>query len=159
MTIGVDRHGIERIHRLKLLTAEIRAGRSKRKYKIVKSDSPDDLVFQRVKDGKPMRDNNILMRFIKLARRKVGFLPNERSNRIGRNAHFQAKGPKRAQHLLLDGAVAVRDHEHPTFIRVFGGNVNDIGQSSGRRENPSATLDQLRVVRESVVISAVGELF
>src|SRR4029077_7313254 len=70
-------------------------------------------------------------------------LPNERSNRIGRNAQFQAKRPERALHLLLDGAVAVRDHEHPAFIRVFGGNVNDIRQSSGRRENPSATFDQL----------------
>jgi integrase len=72
-TIGVDRHVIERIHRLKLLTVEVRAGRANRKYKIVKSDGPDDLVFQSVKDGKPMRDNNILTRFIKPAGRKLGF--------------------------------------------------------------------------------------
>jgi len=34
--------------------------------------APDDLVFQSVQDGKPMRDNNILTRFIKPAGRKLG---------------------------------------------------------------------------------------
>jgi integrase len=71
-TIGVDRDVIERIHRLKLLTVEVRAGRGKRRYKVVKSDGPSDLVFQSVKQGKPMRDNNILSRFIKPAGRKLG---------------------------------------------------------------------------------------
>ena len=50
----------------------VRAGRAVRKYKAVKSDGPNDLVFQSVKDGKAMRDNNILSRFIKPAARKVG---------------------------------------------------------------------------------------
>jgi len=72
-TIAVDHHVIERIHRLRLLTVEVRAGRAVRKYKVVKSDSPNDLVFQSVRDGKPMRDNNILCRFIKPAGRKLGF--------------------------------------------------------------------------------------
>ena len=71
-TIGVDRHVIERIHRLKLLTIEVRAGRAVRKYKAVKLDGPEDLVFQSVKDGKPMRDNNVLTRFIKPAARQLG---------------------------------------------------------------------------------------
>jgi integrase len=38
----------------------------------VKSDGPDDLVFQSVKSGCPMRDNNILARHIKPAGRKLG---------------------------------------------------------------------------------------
>lgn len=75
-TIGVDRSVIERIHRLKLLTVEINGGgpgnKAVRRYKLVKSDGPDDLVFQSVQDGKPMRDNNILTRFIKPAGRKLG---------------------------------------------------------------------------------------
>jgi len=71
-TIGVDREVIERIHRLKLLIVNVRAGRSTRRYKVVKSDGPEDLVFQSVKDHKPMRDNNILTRFIKPAGRKLG---------------------------------------------------------------------------------------
>lgn len=74
-TIGVDRHVVERIHRLKVLTVKINGGgpRAKaiRKYQVVKRSGPDDLVFQSVKDGKPMRDNNILTRFIKPAARKL----------------------------------------------------------------------------------------
>jgi integrase len=71
-TIGVDRCVIERIHRLKLLTVEVKAGRAVRRYKVVKTDAPSDLVFQSVKDGCPMRDNNILCRFIKPAGKKLG---------------------------------------------------------------------------------------
>jgi ATP-dependent helicase/nuclease subunit A len=68
----VDRSVVERIHRLKLLTVEVKAGRATRRYKVVKADGPQDLVFQSVKDGRPMRDNNILTRFIKPAARKLG---------------------------------------------------------------------------------------
>jgi len=71
-TIGVSPEVIARIRRLKNLTVEIRAGLAIREYKLVKSDGPDDLVFQSVKDGKPMRDNNVLKRFIKPAARKLG---------------------------------------------------------------------------------------
>jgi integrase len=71
-TIGVDRCVIERIHRLKLLTVEVKAGRAVRRYKVVKSDAPGDLVFQSVKAGRLMRDNNILTRFIKPAGEKFG---------------------------------------------------------------------------------------
>jgi ATP-dependent helicase/nuclease subunit A len=71
-TIGVDPSVIQRIRRLKTLTVEVRAGRAIRRYKVVKSDRPEDLVFQSVKTGAPMRDNNILTRFIKPAARKLG---------------------------------------------------------------------------------------
>jgi len=71
-SVAVQRHVIERIHALKLKTVSVRAGTAVRKYKAVKSDAPNDLVFQSVKDGKPMRDNNILSRFIKPAARKIG---------------------------------------------------------------------------------------
>jgi len=63
---------IARIHRLKALTVNIKAGNAVRTYKLVKSSNPDDLVFQSVKEGKPMRDNNILKRFIKPAAKKIG---------------------------------------------------------------------------------------
>lgn len=71
-TIAVDRRVIERIHRLKTLTVNVRAGRAVRKYKLVKAEGPNDLVFQSVKSGRPMRDNNILSRFIKPAARQLG---------------------------------------------------------------------------------------
>ena len=70
-TIAVNRSVIERIHRLKLLTVEVKAGRAIRKYRVVKSDGPNDLVFQSLREGKPIRDNNILTRFIKPAARAM----------------------------------------------------------------------------------------
>src|SRR5438477_5223354 len=70
-TIGVNHCVVERIHRLKILTIRVKAGRAVRKYRAVKSDEPNDLVFQSVRDGKPMRDNNILARFIKPAAKKL----------------------------------------------------------------------------------------
>jgi integrase len=71
-TIAVNNTVIERIHRLKDLTVEVKAGRAVRKLKVVKSARPDDLVFQSLLSGSPMRDNNILTRFIKPAGRKIG---------------------------------------------------------------------------------------
>jgi integrase len=71
-TIPVNRAVIERIHRLKTLTVDVKAGRATRHYKVVKSDSPGDLVFQSVSKGVAMRDNNILKRHIKPAGRKLG---------------------------------------------------------------------------------------
>jgi hypothetical protein len=63
---------IARIHRLKAMTVDVKAGNAMRNYKLVKSSNPDSLVFQSVKEGKPMRDNNILKRFIKPAAHRVG---------------------------------------------------------------------------------------
>lgn len=72
-TIPVNRAVIERIQALKTMTVYVRAGRATRQYKAVKSDGPDDLVFQSVQTGAVMRDNNILVRHIKPAARKLGF--------------------------------------------------------------------------------------
>ena len=71
-TIGVEPHVLARILRLKTLTAEVKAGRATREYKLVKSDAPDALVFQSVKDGRPMNDQNILKRHLQPAARKLG---------------------------------------------------------------------------------------
>jgi integrase len=57
---------------MKLLTVAVRAGHGTRQYKVVKSSGPNDLVFQSVREGKPLRDNNILVRFLKPAGRKLG---------------------------------------------------------------------------------------
>jgi len=70
-TIPVDRKVIERIQNLRTMIVEVKAGRATRRYRLVKSDGPDDLVFQSVQNGKPMRDNNILTRHIKPAARKL----------------------------------------------------------------------------------------
>ena len=71
-TIPVGREVIERIQGLKTLAIQVRAGKGKRQYRAVKSDGPDDLVFQSIVKGAPMRDNNILVRHIKPAGRKLG---------------------------------------------------------------------------------------
>lgn len=63
---------IERIHRLKTLSVDVRAGISVRKHRVVKSAEPDDLVFQSVQDGKPMNDQNILTRHIRPMAQKLG---------------------------------------------------------------------------------------
>jgi len=71
-TIPVNPTVIERIHRLKTITIEIKAGTGTRRYPAVKGRGPDDLVFASVAKGRPMRDNNVLCRFIKPAARKLG---------------------------------------------------------------------------------------
>jgi integrase len=70
--IAVEPELVARIEQLKTLEVSILAGRAVRKYRVVKSCGADDLVFQSVKDGKPMRDSNVLRRFIKPAARKLG---------------------------------------------------------------------------------------
>lgn len=72
--VGVPLEVIRRIHALKNKVVEVRAGRAVRKYACVKSDLPEDLVFQSVQDGRPMRDNNILTRKIKPAALGLGFV-------------------------------------------------------------------------------------
>jgi len=42
-----------------------------RRYRVVKPASPEDLVFQSVKTGAAMQDNNILVRFIKPAGKEL----------------------------------------------------------------------------------------
>lgn len=71
-TIPVNRKVIERIQRLPSIVVEVRAGRATRRYSVVKSTKPDALVFQSVKAGRAMRDNNILTRHIKPAAKKLG---------------------------------------------------------------------------------------
>jgi integrase len=71
-TIGVAPEVINRILRLKTLTVDVRAGLATRQYKLVKSDGPDDLVFQSVQAGKPMNDQNVLKRHVQPVARALG---------------------------------------------------------------------------------------
>jgi integrase len=71
-TIPANREVIERIQALRTMTVEVKAGSGTRRYQVVKSGGPDDLVFQSVRSGQPMRDNNILARHIKPAARTLG---------------------------------------------------------------------------------------
>jgi integrase len=112
-TIGVNRCVIERILRMKVLAVHIKAGRAVRKYRVVKCDAPDDLVFQSVKDGKPIRDNNILARFIKPAARTMGLAwVNWRSLRTS----------------------------HAVWLKLAGADIKD-AQGQMRHSRASTTLD------------------
>jgi integrase len=71
-TIPVNDSVIQRIEALKSMTVAVKAGRGTRKYKVVRASGPEDLVFQSLAKGVPMRDNNILVRHIKPAAKKIG---------------------------------------------------------------------------------------
>ena len=71
-TVAVNQMVIERIERLKTLEVIVRAGTATRKVRVVKSCNPDDLVFQSLLTGAPMRDNNVLVRHIKPAAKTLG---------------------------------------------------------------------------------------
>jgi integrase len=112
-TIAVNACVISRIQRLKTLTVNVKAGTGTRKYKLVKSDGPDDLVFQSVRDGKPMRDNNILTRHIKPAAKNLGLdFINWRCLRTS----------------------------HATWLKLAGADVKD-AQAQMRHSRASTTLD------------------
>jgi integrase len=74
--IPVNLSVIERIFHLTSLTVNLCGGgpgaKAVRRYRVVKKDGPNDPVFQSVRTGPPMRDNNILSRFIKPAARMIG---------------------------------------------------------------------------------------
>jgi integrase len=113
-TIAVNRSVIQRIHRLKTLTVDVRAGKGAvRHYRVVKSDGPDDLVFQSVAKGAPMRDNNILCRHIKPAARSMG---------IGWTNWL------------------VFRRSHATWLKMAGADVKD-AQAQLRHSRASTTLD------------------
>lgn len=114
-TIGVNQIVIDRLHRLKLLTVEGRCGGqgAVRKYKVVKKDGPLDLVFQSLRTGVSMRDNNILSRHIKPAGRKLGLdFVNWRCLRTS----------------------------HATWLKLAGADVKD-AQAQMRHSRASTTLD------------------
>ena len=71
-TIQVSAEVLNRIHSLKTMTIEFKAGCAVRRYPAVKSCGPDDLVFQSPLSGKPMRDGNVLRRHLKPAGRQLG---------------------------------------------------------------------------------------
>lgn len=112
-TIAVNQMVIERIQRLKTLTVHVCAGRAVRKLKAVKSSGPDDLVFQSLMKGAPMRDNAILTRHLKPAGRKLGLsFVNWRCLRTS----------------------------HATWLKLAGADVKD-AQAQMRHSRASTTMD------------------
>jgi integrase len=71
-TVPVNSAVIERIEALKSMVVSVKAGNGTRRYKVVKSAGPEDLVFQSVSKNAPIRKDNILTRHIKPAARALG---------------------------------------------------------------------------------------
>lgn len=112
-TIAVNAAVIQRMNALRPMTVEVKAGSATRKYRVVKADGPDDLVFQSLVKGGPMRDNNILTRVIKPAARKVGLdFVNWRCLR----------------------------RSHATWLKLVGADVKD-AQAQMRHSRASTTMD------------------
>jgi integrase len=112
-TIAVNRVVIDRIQRLMTLTVEVKAGRAVRRIEVVRAAGPEDLVFQSLMKGAPMRDNNILTRWIKPAGRKIGLgFVNWRSLRTS----------------------------HATWLKLAGADVKD-AQAQMRHSRASTTMD------------------
>jgi integrase len=78
-TIGVALSVISRIHRLKTLEVEINWGGkgAKKRIKLVRADGPQNLVFQSLRNGAPMRDGNVLRRHLRPAAIKLGIDPKK----------------------------------------------------------------------------------
>lgn len=112
-TIAVNSAVIQRIHSLRNLVVEVKAGSARRRYRVVKSDGPNDLVFQSLVKGRPMRDNNILARHIKPAARKL--------------------------HLDFVNWRCLRT-SHATWLKMAGADIKD-AQAQMRHSRASTTLD------------------
>lgn len=115
-TIGVLQKVLDRINALKGGTVTIKGGRGGyQTFKLIKSDSPDDLIFQGVRAGRAMRDNNVLTRFIKPAARKlgIGFV----NWRCLRTSH--ATWLKRAGVPVKDASVQMRHAKPSTTLEIY----------------------------------------
>ena len=111
-TISVNGCVIDRLQRLKGLTIKVKAGFGTRIYEASK-DTPEGLVFPSVRDGKPMRDNNVLSRHMRPAGRKLGIgFVNWRCLRTS----------------------------HVTWLKMAGADVKD-AQAQMRHSRASTTLD------------------
>ncbi|SRR6266567_331266 len=78
-SVGVASSIISRIRQLKILEVEINWGGkgARKRFKLVRSDEPQDLVFQSLRKGAPMRDGNILRRHLRPAALKLGIDPKK----------------------------------------------------------------------------------
>jgi integrase len=78
-TVGVASSVIARLRRLKKLEVQINWGGkgARKRFKLVRSDGPHDLVFQSLRKGTPMRDGNVLRRHLRPAALKLGIDPKK----------------------------------------------------------------------------------
>jgi integrase len=114
-TIAVNECVVRRLEQLKTLSVKVKWGGhgASKMIRVVRSSGPEDLVFQSLKKGTTMRDNNILSRHIKPAARAIGLgFVNWRCLRTS----------------------------HATWLKLAGADVKD-AQAQMRHARPGITLE------------------
>ena len=150
-TIAVDRAVIERIHQLKRLTVDVKAGCAVRHYRLVKSNGPSDLVFQSVRTGRPMRDNNILTRFLKPAGRKIGLdFVNWRCLRTSRATWLVTAGAN-----IKDAQGLMRHSQIQTTLDIYAQQVPESQRRAIAITSKMAT-ERIANAREAIRIAGSG---
>jgi integrase len=78
-TVAVDPSVIVRVQRLRLIEVELKWGGkgAKNRIKVVRSDGPKDLVFQSIRKGATMNDQNIVRRHLRPAAEKLKMDPKK----------------------------------------------------------------------------------
>jgi integrase len=149
--MAVDRHVIERIHRLKLLTVEVKAGLAVRRYQLVKASGPADLVFQSVRTGRPMRDNNILTRFLKPSGRKLGLgFVNWRCLRTSRATWLVTAGAN-----IKDAQGLMRHAQIQTTLDVYAQHTSE-GQRAAIDVTSKMAAGRIANARDAIRRAAMG---
>jgi integrase len=152
-TIAVDRHVIERIQRLKSLVVDVKGGHgATRHYRVVKPDGPHpELIFQSLKDGMPMRDNNILTRHLKPCARKLGFgFANWRCLRTSRATWMVEAGAN-----VKDVQAAMRHADVQVTLNIYAQTVPE-SQRRAVEVTSSMAAGRIANAREALRVAANG---
>jgi integrase len=149
-TIPVDSSVTDRIRRLKSLEVEVRWGGSgaKRRIKLVRSDGPQDLVFQSLRKGAPMRDGNILRRHLRPAALKLGIDPKKATWRSLRTSC--ATWMIEAGANLKDTQAQMRHERLSTTMDIY---AQHVPSSQRRAVNKTMEMVRSRQVQKHVPIT------
>ncbi len=122
-TIGVDPLVIGRIQRLRSLEVELNWGGegAKRRIRVVRSDGPHDLVFQSLRKGATMNDQNIVRRHLRPAAEKLKMDPKKatwRSLRTSRATWMCEAGvdPKSVQASMRHSRISTTMDIYAQFV-------------------------------------------
>jgi len=145
-TIGVAPAVIARIHRLKTIEIELNWGGqgAKKKFKLVRSAGPQDLVFQSVIKGRPMRDQNIVRRHLRPAAIALHMDPKRATWRALRTSYATwlveaGANPKDVQSLMRHSRISTTMDIYAQFVpesqrRAVGKMMDMVAQRRGAYE-------------------------
>jgi integrase len=164
-TILVHPSIIARIRRLKNLEVEVNWGGkgAKKRIKLVRTDRPQDLVFQSLRKGTPMSDGNILRRHLRPAALKLGIDPKKATWRSLRTSCATwmieaGANPKDVQgqmrHSRISTTMDIYAQHVPESQRRAVTKMMDMVESRRVRENVTLASQNLTVLDEAVIKTA-----